>query len=64
MARILEFEREPERDDAMLSVDQWDGSAWEAVFEQAFIPMAKEMNCSPWDCLASIVRGLLVGANE
>lgn len=64
MAKILEFNSKTESEEEMLSVDQWSGGDWEAVFEQAFVPMSKEMNCSPWDCLANFVRGLLKGAPD
>lgn len=62
MAKILEFnEKEAEMTDEMLAVDQWDGSAWKEVFDKAFVPMSKEIGCTPWDCLANFVRGLLIG---
>lgn len=62
MAKILEFKpHKEELTDEMLAVDQWDGSAWKAVFDNAFVPMSKEIGCTPWDCLANFVRGLLIG---
>lgn len=65
MAKILEFKPpKEEMTDEMLSVDQWDGSAWKEVFEKAFVPMSKEMGCTPWDCLAGFVRGLLIGEED
>ena len=61
MAKIIEFEQKTEITDEMLSVDQWDGECWKTVYDQVFVPMAKERGCTPWDCLANFVRGLLIG---
>lgn len=58
MAKILELQSK-ESQDEMLDVMEWDGSAWQAVWEQFIIPAAAATGQTPWDVLANFVRGLL-----
>lgn len=63
MAQIIEgkFEHTVE-EEAMVPMEEWDGSCWRALFEGFFVANFGEEKA--WDMLAEFIRKTLMGLEE